>query len=593
MDDRFHSSIACMLSAGVIACGLSMQAQTKSSATRRAISEPAHLARSASLQPIPSPDLSGMDAPVQQQIRDAQSRVATVTSNRNELSQAYGWLGEIYQAYSLNDAAVACYINARTIEPREFRWSYYLGYLFQTEGDLQRALSNYKTALQLRPGDELTLLRLASVDLGLNRLEEAERLYAQEMGRNKQSIGALDGLGRVALARRDFAGAISYFNKALAIDPQAAFIHYPLAMAYRGLGELEKARTELAKHGPAAPELTDRYLTELRDIKTGKADLWVKGSQQMAESNFPEAIATYRKLVERDEGDAVARTYLGTALARAGNAQEAIQQFTEALRVAPENTETHYCLGVVLAALGKDEEAIGHFRATIKGDPQFDEAHFQLANVLMRTHHYEEAAAEYEKTVNQNPDKAFAFTMEAMALVRLDRYKDARSVLERAHSAAPSNMDIDNALARLLAASPDNAVRDGQRALELMQQVVKSQGSVDSDQAETIAMALAETGQFEKAAGILRSVIETEEHDNFPRRVEALRRTLVLYEHGQACRIPWPDDDPIFSPSPQKSAGPPQALLRFPGVTREFAQPGSSLVLEATRLSIHDAWRAN
>ena len=426
----------------------------------------------------------------------------------------------------------------------------------------------------------------------MNRLDEAERLYAQEIGRNKRSVAALDGLGRVALARREFAKAVEYLNQALAIDPQAAYLHYPLGMAYRGLGNLEKAQAELARHGPAAPELTDRYLTELQDIKTGKADLWVKGSQQMAANNFPEAVAIYRKLVESNGEDAVARTYLGTALARAGNAQEAVQQLTEALRIAPENPETHYCLGVVLAVLGKDEEAIEHFRATIKGDPQFGEVHFQLANVLMRTRHYEEAAAEYANTVAQDPNNAFACIMQAMALVRPGRYKEARSVLERAHSAAPSNVDIDNALARLLAAAPDDTVRDGQRALDLMQQVVKM-GSVDSDQAETIAMALAETGQFEKAAGIQRSVIETEEHDNPGPRVEALRETLALYEHGHACRAPWREDDPIFFPSPQKGADPPAARLGFPKATRDTGQSSSSLPLKWNWLPMRNASRAD
>jgi len=271
-------------------------------------------------------------------------------------------------------------------------------------------------------------------------------------------------------------------------------------MAYRGEGNLEKAQEELGQHGPAAPELTDRYLGEVQEIRVGKADLWTKASQQMAANNLSEAIASYRKLIESNGQDATARTYLGTALARAGKTQEAVQQFTEALRISPNNAETHYCLGVVLAILGNDEQAIVHFRATIERDPQFPEVHFQLANVLMRTRRYDEAASEYKRAVESDSRNTFAAVMQAMALVRLERYKEARSVLEQAHAAAPSNFDVNNALARLLAAAPDSSIRDGQRALELMQQVIKSEGSLDSEQAETAAMALAEAGQFEKAA---------------------------------------------------------------------------------------------
>ena len=45
-------------------------------------------------------------------------------------------------------------------------------------------------------------------------------------------------LGRVALAKRDYAGATRHLDAALAQDQLASGIHYPLAMAYRGLGAM-------------------------------------------------------------------------------------------------------------------------------------------------------------------------------------------------------------------------------------------------------------------------------------------------------------------------------------------------------------------
>jgi len=533
----------------LVACSLSAQCQTATAASAKTHVEV--------VGAVPSPDLSAMDPQVQEQIREAQAETSTNSLNDQQLAKAYGRLGEIYQAYGIEDAAIACYSDARLLQPDEFRWAYYLGYLSQNKSDLPRAISNYEAALRLRPDDEITTNRIAGVHLTLNHLDEAERLYAQELSRNPKSVAALDGLGRVALARRQFPKAIEYLNHALALDPQAAYLHYPLGMAYRGAGDLAKAQEELGKHGPAAPELTDGYLSALQEIKTGKADLWTKASQQMSANNLTDAIATYRKLVEANGQDPAARTYLGTALARAGNSQEAIQQFTEALRIKPNDAETHYCLGVVLATLGNDDQAIEHFRTTIKGDPQFPEVHFQLANVLMRTRHFDEAAAEYKKAADRDPHNAFASVMQAMACIRLGQYKYARAILEQAHTAAPSDFDISNALARVLAAAPDSTVRDGQRALQLMQEIIKNDGSLDSDRAETVAMALAETGQFEKAAGVQRSLIETVEQDTPALQLNVLRETLAHYEHREACRTPWRDDDPIFFPTPQKGAEPP------------------------------------
>jgi tetratricopeptide (TPR) repeat protein len=173
---------------------------------------------------------------------------------------------------------------------------------------------------------------------------------------------------------------------------------------------------------------------------------------------------------------------------------------------------------------------------------------------LMRTRQYTSAAAEYRKARDFEPKNTFSFIMEAVALVKLGRYPDALSVLEKAHSTSPTDADVDNALARLLSAAPADKLRDGPRAVELMHEVVAHQGSADLDQAQTIAMALAETGQFQKAADIQRKVIEAAQGESSGSRIADLRETLNLYEQGRACRTPWPDDDPIFVPTPEKQA---------------------------------------
>jgi tetratricopeptide (TPR) repeat protein len=513
-----------------------------------------------SLLEIPIPDAERMDVSVQQQVRDAQARVAQAqTSSREDQSLAYGRLGQVYQAYGLEDAAIPSFKNAQTLGPREFRWPYYLGLIFQRRGDLQQAIESYQTALQLKPNDEVTKLRLGEANLRTNHLEEAEMLYTQIVAANPRSAPALDGLGRLALARGKYGEALELLARALAINPDASYLHYPLAMAYRGLGRLNEARAELAKHGPAAPELIDPYLRELQDLKSGEADLWLLASQQMAQKKFSEAATTYYSLLKKNPDDLVAQTYLGTALARAGRMDDAIQQLSDVLRKSPQNAEAHYCLGVVFARLARDEAAVEQFRATMNADPQFGEVHFQIANVLMRTHHYDEAAQQYAKAVHRNPTDTFAALMEAMALVRIKRFADARSALEQAHSTQPENQEVVNALARLLAAAPDANIRDGKRALELLRQIVTvKESSIDLEWAETIAMALAETGDFAKAAALQRSVIERLERENLA-GVEALRGTLALYERGEACRVPWRDDDPIFVPTPNTGDGAPNA----------------------------------
>lgn len=122
--------------------------------------------------------------------------------------------------------------------------------------------------------------------------------------------------------------------------------------------------------------------------------------------------------------------------------------------------------------------------------------------------------------------------------------------MEDGHRAFPDDKDISTALARLLAASPDDALRDGGRALELITQIVRNQESVDIEHVEILAMALAEVGSFDRAIEIQQKMISEAKRAGSMEFVAALEQVLGLYRERQACRQPWRDNDPIFRPVP-------------------------------------------
>ncbi|HEY7440957.1 MAG TPA: hypothetical protein VH701_00960, partial [Vicinamibacterales bacterium] len=105
-----------------------------------------------------------------------------------------------------------------------------------------------------------------------------------------------------------------------------------------------------------------------------------------------------------------------------------------------------------------------------------------------------------------------------------------------------------HALARLLAAAPDDRVRDGARALSIMNELVKSQQTLTM--AETIAMAFAELRQFGDAVEWQQKAIAGATEQKRFDLVEKLKTNLVLYMKGQPCRTPWTDDDAVHHPQP-------------------------------------------
>ena len=114
------------------------------------------------------------------------------------------------------------------------------------------------------------------------------------------------------------------------------------------------------------------------------------------------------------------------------------------------------------------------------------------------------------------------------------------TAIEDSISQFPSNVALKHVLARLLAASPDDSVRDGDRALLLAAEVVQAHPGLQS--AQTYAMALAEKGRFKEAAAAQREVIKRfEESGGEEDRAAIFRRRLELYEAGEPVRAPWLD----------------------------------------------------
>jgi tetratricopeptide (TPR) repeat protein len=159
--------------------------------------------------------------------------------------------------------------------------------------------------------------------------------------------------------------------------------------------------------------------------------------------------------------------------------------------------------------------------------------------------------AEIVKADARVPEARFGY---AAALIRLRRWADARDYLAEAMRVYPNELAFAHALARVLAAAPDDKVRDGRRAASLMQPLVSRVRA--GDILETMGMAQAELGQFTEAATWQKEAIAAAEKIGERGIAQRISDNLRLYESRTPCRTPWRPDEPIeFQPT-----GGPQAI---------------------------------
>ena len=510
------------------------------------------------------PDPSRMHPAVQAQLGDAHRALRSLepagaaAAPDPRRGAAHGAVGMLLLAADYPEAAGRCLRAAARLAPGEFRWPYYLGHVSMRIGDLDEAVESFRRALRIAPGDLAAFVWLAHALVDLDRPDEAERLLARAGAIHPDTQALLYQGGRAALAARDYAAAVDRLEAALRLNPAATVVHYPLAMAWRGLGDLDRARDHLARSGArtagraaagGAVYFPDPLMASVHTMLRSPWSHRDLGLQAAERGDWPEAVRQFGQGVEMAPGNPVMRLNLGAALIRAGDAPAALVHLEAAVRLDPGFAAAHFLAGTLFERSGRDEEAIARYAAAAAGGDGPGAARLRLGDALRRTGRYEAALSHYGEVRGEQ-----ARFGEAMALVRLGRHAEALQRLAAARERYPEEPSFPHAMARLLAAAPDAGVRDGALALALAQGLA-ADGYRTAGVAETMAMALAELGRFAEAVEWQGRAMQAAADAARADVARAMTANLALYQGREPCRTPWRDDEPEYNPGPAVEPG--------------------------------------
>ncbi len=383
------------------------------------------------------------------------------------------------------------------------------------------------------------LVWLGDVSLTAGKPEVAEPAFAHALQLDPNSVSAKFGAGRTALARGDHPKAVEYLEDVLRLNPKATAAHYPLSQAYASLGNADKSAEHLRLRRDSKIAPRDTLMVELESLLQSPQSFVTAGLRKLDAEDWAGAAEQFRKGLALAPDNASLHHRLGTALSMQDDAAGARREFETAVQKEPEYFPSLFSLGVLAQADGRHAEAIERFTGALKVRPTYIEARLRLASSLRRSGKLHDALEAYQRAVSDAPDNAEGRLGSAMMLTKLRRYRDARQVLTEASTSG--DLVFTHALARLLATAPDDSVRDGRRAMELVQQMLQRGRTLDLG--ETYAMTLAELGQYREAQGLQRDLIAAAERAQQPAMKARLMSRLALYDRAEPCRTPWTDEE--------------------------------------------------
>ena len=227
------------------------------------------------------------------------------------------------------------------------------------------------------------------------------------------------------------------------------------------------------------------------------------------------------------------RYILGKTLSERGRYEEAVEQFSELVRLYPEDVSALIQLGIARARQGKPDEAARVLSEAVRIQPGDAAAHNSLGNVLAEQGKPEEAVRQFEEAARLKPDHAAAHNNLALSLSKLGRTGDAISQYREAIRLQPDFLAALNNLAWLLAAQPDARFRNGAEAVTLGTRACELTKYQNPTALATLAAAYAETGRFREAVSFAEQAQGAAKGGQGP-LAERLAAMLEVYRAGRA-----------------------------------------------------------
>jgi protein O-mannosyl-transferase len=188
----------------------------------------------------------------------------------------------------------------------------------------------------------------------------------------------------------------------------------------------------------------------------------------------------------------------------------------------------------VQASYWRDSETLWNHTITVTKDNYF--AHASLADLLMRRGRVHEAIEHSEEALRIRPNDADAQNNLGLAMLQTGDTKGAIEHLEKALAINPGHMNAEVNLAWILSTSPHDSLRNGARAVELAEDVIRRAGHPNAIALRTLAAAYAEVGLFSDAIAAAQEAIQIAKATGNQGLADDLERNILAYQQNQPLR---------------------------------------------------------
>jgi serine/threonine protein kinase/Flp pilus assembly protein TadD len=284
-----------------------------------------------------------------------------------------------------------------------------LGLVLDGTGKYEEAQKEYEDAVKLDPSDESLLTGLAGVYEHLDRPDDAEKTFQRVIALRPNWAGGYDRLGGFYFRGARYEQAADAYQHVIDLAPDGVSGYSNLGSVYVVQGRYEEALPVLERAQsivPTNPLILSNiatayfYLRRYSDAaqafrkaveldpknselwgNLGDAYYWAPGVRPQAAEAYRRAILLGEESLKVNSRDGGVLAYVAQYLAMLGEEKEASRKISEAVRLAPHDSQVWLSAAIVYWQLGKKEDTLhamqqsiarGLPRSQLRDTPNFD-----------------------------------------------------------------------------------------------------------------------------------------------------------------------------------------------------------------------------
>ena len=396
--------------------------------------------------------------------------------------------------------------------------------------------------------------------------------------------------------RRGSARALSDFEEAIELVPDNQGYRLLRAIMLRTQGKTQEALSAVQEILKQDPELANAHILQgeiLRKLKKMDEALvsFQSATELLPESpipyqnrgeilreqgDFDGAVKEFSKVLELQPGVMLTLIQRAEAYLNGGAARLAltdIELILEKQTNLPRQTmvAAHRIRAEALSKLGRLQEAIVEMEelAKVISDNPEPDLYMQLGLYYLANRQPEKAIDAYSGVLDLEEKNFDALRSRGDSYLNLGKHEEAIADFEKALELQGDDFSLLNNFAWVLATSPEDELRDGEKAIELATKACELSKYEKPHVLSTLAAAYAESGNFEKAIEWSQKSVEMDD----PEHRDQLKKELESYRSNKPWRerqtlTPEEDTSPEKEPLTETPQAPPHA--EGPGIIEKL-----------------------